>query len=64
MFNRNDFDYYNSKIGNSSAQDDSGHGQEEGSYKSCLSWLREKHDFPDFKLCCGRGGGKENLLVN
>ena len=56
MFNHNDFDYYHyycySKIGNSSAQDDSGDGEEEGSYESCLSRLRGKHDLPEFKLRC------------
>ena len=58
MFNHNDFDYYYyyyyyySKIGNSSAQDDSGDGEEEGSYESCLSRLRGKHDLPEFKLRC------------
>ena len=54
MFNHNDFDYYNyySKIGNSSAQDESRDGEEEGSYESCLSQLRGKHDLPEYKLRC------------
>ena len=40
------------KIGNSSVQDDSGDGEEEGSYESCLSRLRGKHDLPEFNLRC------------
>ena len=40
------------KIGNSSVQDDNGDGEEEGSYESCLSRLRGKHDLPEFKLRC------------
>ncbi|CAH3167053.1 unnamed protein product [Porites lobata] len=38
--------------GNSSVQDDSGDGEEEGSYESCLSRRRGKHDLPEFKLRC------------
>ncbi|KAK2568581.1 hypothetical protein P5673_006515, partial [Acropora cervicornis] len=37
---------------NSSVQDDSGDGEEEGSYESCLSRLRGKRDLPEFKLRC------------
>ena len=50
----NDYDYHYSDLGNpSSAPDDSGDGEEENSYESCLSQLREKHtDFPEFKLRC------------
>ncbi|XP_068685180.1 uncharacterized protein [Montipora foliosa] len=40
------------KKGNSSVQDDSGDREEEGSYESCLSRLRGKHDLPEFKLRC------------
>ena len=49
----NDYDYHYSDLGNpSSARDDSGDGEEENSYDSCLSRLREKHTLPEFKLRC------------
>ena len=35
-----------------SVQDDGGDEEEEGSYESCLSRLRGKHDLPEFKLRC------------
>ncbi|KAL9979603.1 hypothetical protein ACROYT_G017285 [Oculina patagonica] len=46
----NDYDYHYSNP--SSARDDSGDGEEENSYDSCLSRLREKHTLPEFKLRC------------
>ena len=65
MFNHNDIDddeeddYYYSKIGNSSAQDDSRDGEEEeGSYESCLSLFRKKHDL------LGANGGRSSSQYN